>query len=90
MPATVPDSAVPALPPEECLFNWAEQRYPNLFAGTDGPTSVWTVYNYRHYATSKAYLGVSSTDGHVYYLGPDGVLRDEGALSYWLPSAGCQ
>lgn len=73
-----------------CLFNWAEKSYASLFAPTGSPTAVWSSYTYRYYSTSKAYLGVSSTDNHVYYLGQDGVLRDEGPLADWLPKAGCQ
>jgi hypothetical protein len=74
----------------DCLFNWAEINYPSLFAPAGAPTSVLTVYIYRHYSATNAYLGVSSTDNHVYYMGSDGSLQDEGALSYWLPLAGCQ
>ena len=92
MPTTVPDSAIPAMPPSECLFNWAERAYPGLFAAYPSgvATAVWSVYSYRYYPGTKTYLGVSSADSHVYYLGPDGVLRDEGALASWLPVAGCQ
>ena len=73
-----------------CLFNWAEQNYSSLFAPPNQPMQVSTIYTFRHYPTTNDYLGVSSADNHVYYLGPDGILQDEGALSYWLPQAGCQ
>ena len=72
----------------ECLFNWAEKNYPRLFAPA-GTTAVWSNYTYRYYAGTKVYLGVASTDNHVYYMGPDGVLQDEGTLTGWLPTAGC-
>ena len=74
----------------ECLFGWAEQNYPGLFAPAAATTAVSTVYTYRHYSATNAYLGVSTADNHVYYLGPDGNLQDEGPLSYWLPKADCQ
>ena len=79
----------PTLPPSDCLFNWAEANYPSLFAPASSLTAVWTVYNYRYYSATNAYLGVSTVDNHVYYQGQDGVLQDEGALSHWLPLAGC-
>ena len=76
--------------PTECLFNWAENNYPALFAPAGSPTVASGVYTYRHYLATKDYLGVSSIDNHVYYQGADGQLQDEGPLSYWLPVANCQ
>ncbi len=73
-----------------CLFNWGEKNYPALFAPTGASLQAWSVYTYRHYTGTNSYLGVSSADKHVYYLGPDGFMQDEGALSHWLPIAGCQ
>ncbi len=80
----------PALNASECLFNWAEKNYSNLFAPVGAVTSTWETYNYRHYATTNAYLGVSTSDNHVYYMGPDGEMADQGPTSKWLPLAGCQ
>ena len=77
-------------PPSECLFNWAEKNYPDLFAPSGSATAISGVYTYRYYWLTNAYLGVSSADNHVYYMGADGKLLDEGPLSYWLPKAGCQ
>ncbi len=74
----------------ECLLNWAESNYPELFSPSGAPTAVWSVYTYRYYSGTNAYVGVSSDDNHAYYLGSDGILQDEGPLSYWLPKAGCQ
>jgi len=74
----------------ECLFDWAEQNYPQLFAPASQATAAWSVYTYRYYPGTNVYLGVSATDGNVYYQGPDGYLMNEGPLSYWLPQAGCQ
>jgi M6 family metalloprotease-like protein len=83
-------SGCQAPPPVECLFTWAEKNYPSLFAPAESPTLVSTVYTYRYYSATNAYLGVSSADNEVYYLGPDGQLRDVGPLSAWLLKAGCQ
>jgi len=74
----------------ECLFNWAEKNYANLFSPAGQATAHWSVYTYRYYPATNAYVGVSSADNHVYYLGPDGNMADVGALSYWLPFVGCQ
>ena len=76
-------------PQTQCLFNWAENNYATLFAPANSSTQVWSVYTYRYYANTNTYLGVSSTDNHVYYIGTDGVMRDAGPLTYWLPQAGC-
>ena len=72
----------------DCVFNWAEKTYPSLLAP---PASSITnlPYYYRYYSGANAYLGVSSADRHVYYYAA-GLLRDVGALSDWLPVAGCQ
>jgi len=74
----------------ECLFNWAEKAYPSLFSPAAPPTAAWGGYAYRYYSAVNAYLGVSSVDNHVVYIGSDGVWQDEGLVSSWLPVAGCQ
>lgn len=84
------DPAASALPPASCLFNWAETAYANLFAPATGYAQVLAPYTYRYYAKTNSYLGVSSADNHVYYLGPEGVLQDVGELSKWLATAKCQ
>ena len=87
----LPVAGCPIPPPQtECLFNWAEKNDPNLFAPSGFATAAWDVYTYRYYSATKAYLGVSSVDNHVYYLGQDGNMLDEGPTSYWYPLAGCQ
>jgi len=76
-------------PRAECLFNWAESQYAYLFSPAGFATTVWTEFNYRYYPATNAYLGVSSKDGSVYYMGADGVMHNEGSLSYWLLQSGC-
>jgi hypothetical protein len=82
--ADAPPSAV------ACLFEWAESHYQPLFPTAARVPGVLAPYNYRYYPGAKAYLGVSTADNHVYYLGPDGKMLDEGTLASWLPVAGCQ
>ena len=83
-------SAKSTISPIDCLFNWAEKNYPALFAPAGSSTVVWNIYKYRYYSATNTYLGLALTDYHVYYMGPDGILQDEGPASYWLPLAGCQ
>jgi hypothetical protein len=71
----------------DCLFNWAEANYPGLFSPAASSLSI-TPYYFRHYTATNAYLGVSSADGHVYYLGAQG-LQDVGPQAGWLLTAGC-
>jgi hypothetical protein len=74
----------------ECLLNWAERSYVTLFAPAGQATLVSGIYTYRYYAQTKAYLGISSVDNHVYILGQDGIMTDVGSVSQWAPVAGCQ
>lgn len=75
--------------PKTCLMNWAEATYPSLFSPA-ASTQTLAPYTYRYYKNSNAYLGISSADNHVYYLGADGVLKDAGDLVGWLAKANCQ
>lgn len=73
----------------DCLFNWAEIYYPQLFSPAGYASQASPPYYYRYYLKTNAYLGVSSADNHVYYLPPGGNLLDAGQLSTWLATAGC-
>jgi predicted outer membrane repeat protein len=48
----------------DCLFNWAERVYPNLFAPAGAISNTLAPYYYRHYSQTNAYLGTSSADNH--------------------------
>lgn len=80
---------VTTLPSADCLFDWAERNYLHLFAPAGRTSQTTEAYYYRYYPTTNAYLGVSTANNHVYYLGPDRVLSDVGALPGWLATAGC-
>ncbi|MBS4095554.1 MAG: hypothetical protein KGZ83_01780 [Sulfuricella sp.] len=71
----------------DCLFNWAESKYPTALFPAAASQTV-SPYYFRYYAGPQAYLGVSSSDGHVYYYAA-GKLSDIGALSGWSATAGC-
>jgi hypothetical protein len=77
------------LPQSDCLFAWAQTNYGTLFA-PPAPSQVLDVYYYRHYTGTRAYLGISSANDHVYYLPEGGNLQDAGSKSAWFATAGCQ
>jgi len=81
-----------AIPPADCLFNWAERTYPALFAPAAAASITLAPWYYRHYSQTDAYLGTSSADNHVYYRGPNSshATLDVGTLATWLATAGCQ
>lgn len=73
-----------------CFFNWAEGKYSGALAPSGATTKISGVYSYRHYPGTKAYLGVSSADHHLYYMNEDdGQLHDQGLLVNWLPVSEC-
>lgn len=73
----------------ECFFNWAENNYAPLFSPAGPSSQTQSPYLFRYYSNTNSYLGISSDDNHVYYLGPNNQLQDVGSLSIWLTSAGC-
>ncbi len=76
----------------DCVFDWVERMYSNLFAPAGAVSKRVAPYYYRYYSQTDAYLGTSSVDNHVYYRGPatNYSIVDEGAMFTWLPTAGCQ
>ena len=77
-----------APPPTACLFDWAEQSFPALFPAGTGNAMVNFTYAYRHYPGAMTALGLSSEDGHLWYLNA-GVLRDVGPYEHWMTVSGC-
>lgn len=82
-------NAAPSLNHIECLFNWAQTFYIDLFSPPTSGLLFSSPYTYRYYPNTDAYVGLSSDDNHVYYLGPDGIFQDQGDLSVWLTQSGC-
>ena len=79
----------PPVSQADCLFNWAETYYSQLFSPAGATSQTSAPYYYRYYQNTNSYVGVSSDNNHVYYLGPDGVLQDVGPSSAWFTTAGC-
>lgn len=72
----------------DCLFDWAEQRYPTVF----GPAAVSQAvdpYYFRFYAGSQSYLGTSTQSASLWFQGPQTGLLDLGPLTDWLAQAQC-
>lgn len=82
---------MPDIAAQECLFDWAEAAYADYLFPARAPTAIAAPYVYRHYRGAGAYLGTSSQDGHLYYLGPASgqALYDLGPLATWLANSGC-
>lgn len=76
----------------DCLFDWAENRYRAELSPAGARSAVFEPYYYRYYPGTLAYVGVASSDRHLYYLGPlsDRQLLDLGAASDWYAAAGCR
>lgn len=82
------DNSAPA--DTECLFNWAQTFYPQLFSPAVIGLQQSSPYLYRYYATTNAYLGVSTADNHVYYLETNQTVpKDMGDISSLMKEAGC-
>jgi hypothetical protein len=73
----------------ECLLDWAEGRYPGLFSPEGNQTRFASPYHYRYYSNTDSYVGISTADQHVYYLGPSRHLQDVGELAAWFNTSGC-
>lgn len=87
---STPRENTPATADTECLFNWAQTFYPQLFSPAATGLQLSSPYLYRYYAATNTYLGVSSADNNAYYLGPNQTIpTDLGDSSSFLREAGC-
>jgi subtilisin family serine protease len=77
--------------PADCLFNWAEQTYPQFFSPAGVTSATSSPYYYRYYRSTNTYLGLSSTDGDIWVKGPlsGNTLFDVGASSIYLNTSAC-
>lgn len=76
----------------DCFFDWAGITYPSFFAPTGAISRMFSPYYYRYYVQTNSYLGISSVDNHVYYLGPlsNNSIIEVGGLPDWLSTSNCQ
>lgn len=76
----------------DCVFQWGEQQFPELFVSPPLFSVGLGDYLYRPYAANTIYLAVRESDQHLAYLNtrsPEG-LQDLGPLANWLTPSGCQ
>lgn len=75
----------------DCIFNWAEDNVPTLFAPKRPPSQTAGALRYRYYGSTTAYLGVTGDDTNLYYLAlPSTTPRSVGASGAAAIQAGCR
>ena len=75
----------------DCLFQWAEKEYPDVFTSGSSRSQQWDGYTYRYYAKSNTYLGFFY-EQEVHIKQPDLSNRIEavGTVEYYQELGGCQ
>ena len=76
----------------DCVFNWGEHNYAELLYPTPAPAQRLAPYYYRHYTGTNSYVGISSQDDQLRYMGSasNNEMLDMGSMAVWKQSAGCQ
>jgi hypothetical protein len=74
----------------DCIFQWAQRTYPQIFPANGGQTQTSSPYYLRYYSATNSYLAVSLTNSHFFYMGSNGQLQDLGLESALLSGASCQ
>ncbi len=72
----------------DCLFNWAERTYSQLFAPAPAASQAAGAYYFRRYDATNTYLGIDKDTQHVVYLPASGRI-DLGDVAPFVASAGC-
>lgn len=70
----------------DCLFNWAEKNYSQLFSPAGAASQSTGPYYYRQYGST--YLGVNQDNQHAVLL-TGGAMSDLGDVAPFLATAGC-
>jgi len=75
----------------DCLFNWAERTYPQIFFPAVAASASVAPYYFRYYSGTATYLATSSVDNHIWAFGPitGNSLLDIGPITNFLTTAGC-
>lgn len=76
----------------DCVFDWGEHHYPDLLIPTAARSQTLAPYYYRHYPGTHSYVGISSQDGQLRYMGSasNDQMVDLGSMTTWKQTAGCQ
>lgn len=85
----VEDSTI-SVKAKDCLFAWAEQKYPELFNLAPAKLQPFADYTYRYYSKSNVYLGFFQ-DKKVHFLAPSqsNEIMDLGSIEPYLKLASC-
>jgi len=75
----------------DCVFNWGEHHYADLLWPAATHAQTLAPYYYRHYPGTDSYVGISSQDDHLRYMGSasNNQMLDLGSMATWKQSAGC-
>lgn len=75
----------------DCVFRSLEIQYPEYLSPSGVASGRLSPYYYRYYPDSNAYVGLSITDNHLYYIGSasSGQLADLGLFSVHHGNSGC-
>ena len=76
----------------DCVFNWGEHNYPELLTPAPARSQTLAPYYYRHYPGTNSYVGISSQDDKLRYMGSasNNQMLDLGSMTTWKQTAGCQ
>ena len=74
----------------DCLFNWAQQQYPNVFRPTSADSQIFEDYSYRYYSDTNTYLGVFQNQKiHLLQADLTDEIQDVGYFEYFQHLSGC-
>lgn len=80
-----------AIAASDCVFNWAEQSFPQFFAPAGAASASLAPYYYRFYSGTGNYLATSSADSQLRVIGlaTGNNLMEVGPMASFLATAGC-
>ncbi len=74
----------------ECLFQWAEKKYPALLSPASTDSIFWEDYIYRYYSDTNTYLGFfQEKNVHLLQQNISKNVEDVGLLEDYRTLAGC-
>lgn len=83
--------ASPVTTTNNCMFNWAEEKYPTLFYPKTQNTQQIGGYDYRYYSGTNTYLGVlQGSNVHILQPNVSGDIVNVGTVTQIKPVTGCQ
>jgi hypothetical protein len=75
----------------DCLFQWAEKEYSDIFTQDSSGSQQWNGYIYRYYPKSNIYLGFFyQQEVHIKRADLSSRIDAVGAVDYYQELAGCQ